>query len=62
MLKRVINTVREGIALIIGVLFTLVAAPVIHRSGLDNIDSCPSPEDIARANKLAEELSRKRIK
>lgn len=42
-----------------GFLFTLVAAPVIHLSGLDNVDSCPTPEDIEKANRLAEELRQK---
>lgn len=53
MVKKIVNSIRDGIASLAGCLFALVAAPIIHRSGLDNVDSCPSPEDIARANKLA---------
>lgn len=62
MIKRIANYIREGISLLIGFLFKLVASPIIHWSGLDNTDSCPTPEDIERANKLAEELKRKRTK
>lgn len=62
MVKEIVNSIRDGIAFLASCLFTLVAAPIIHRSGLDNVDSCPSPEDIARANKLAKELNREQTK
>lgn len=62
MVKKTVNSIRDGMAFLAGCLFTLVAAPIIHRSGLDNVDSCPSPEDIARANKLAKELNREQTK
>lgn len=62
MIKKIANYIRQGVILLVCFLFALVASPIIHRSGLDNVDSCPSPEDIERANKLAEELSRKRTK
>lgn len=62
MVKKIVNSICDGIAFLAGCLFTLVAAPIIHRSGLDNVDSFPSPEDIARANKLAKELNREQTK
>lgn len=60
--KKIVNSIRDGIALVIGSLFTLVAAPIIHWSGLDNVDSCPTPEKIEKANKLAADLKREREK
>ena len=60
MVKKIVNSMCDGIVFLAGFLFALVASPIIHRSGLDNTDSCPSPEDIERANTLAEELKRKR--
>lgn len=62
MLKRIRNLIGDGITLVMGTLLALVAAPVIHLSGLDNTDSCPSPEDIERSNQFAEQLSGKRSK
>jgi len=62
MIKRIKNAACNGITLILGFLFTLVAAPVIHLSGLDNVDSCPTPEDIEKSQRLAESLKRERTK
>ena len=62
MMKRIKNAVCNGVTLVLGFLFTLVAAPVIHLSGLDNVDSCPTPEDVEKANRFAEELKRERSK
>lgn len=62
MIKRIKAAVCDGVAFVAGILFTLVAAPVIRLSGLDNVDSCPNPEDIEKANRFAEELKRKRLK
>lgn len=60
MIKKIKNCVHDGITLIFGTLFALVAAPIIHLSGLDNVDSCPTPEKIEKANKLAADLKRER--
>ena len=57
MIKKVIEFIRDGAVLICGSLFTLVAAPIIHWSGMDNADSCPSREDIEKANQFAKQLS-----
>ena len=62
MIKKIKNCVHDGITLIFGCLFALVAAPIIHLSGLDNVDSCPMPEKIEKANKLAADLKREREK
>lgn len=62
MIKKIKDAVCNGVTLVLGFLFTLVAAPIIHFSGLDNVDSCPTPEDIEKANRFAEELKRKRSK
>ena len=62
MIKKIKDAVCSGVTLVLGFLFTLVAAPIIHLSGLDNVDSCPTPEDIEKANRFAEELKRKRSK
>lgn len=62
MIKKIKEAICDGITLIGGFLFTLVAAPVIHLSGLDNVDSCPTPEDIEKSQHFAEELKRKRSK
>lgn len=62
MLKKIKTAVCDGAALVAGFLFTLVAAPVIHLSGLDNVDSCPTPEDIEKSQRLAESLKRERSK
>lgn len=59
MFKRIIETIKSGFALVFGSVFALVAAPVIHLSGLDNVDSCPTPEDIEKSQKLAAELKEK---
>lgn len=59
MFKKVINAIKSGFALVAGSVFTLVAAPIIHLSGLDNVDSCPMPEDIEKSQKLAAELNEK---
>ena len=58
MLKRMKTAVCVGAALVAGFLFTLVAAPVIRLSGLDKVDSCPTPKDIEKANRFAEELKK----
>ena len=62
MLKKIKSAVCYGATLVAGFLFTLIAAPVIHLSGLDNVDSCPTPEDVEKANRFAEELKRERSK
>ena len=62
MIKKIKDAVCNGVTLVLGFLFTLVAAPIIHLSGLDNVDSCPTPEDIEKVNRFAEELKRKRSK
>lgn len=56
MIKKIKEAIVDGAALMGGVLFTLAAAPVIHLSGLDNVDSCPTPEDIEKSQRLAEKL------
>ena len=62
MIKKTVAAVRSCTSLVLGLMFVLVAAPVIHLSGLDKVDSCPTPEEIKRANDLAEEFKRKRAK
>ena len=62
MVKKIVNSIRDGITLVAGCLFALVAAPIIHLSELDNVDSCPMPEKIEKANKLAADLKREREK
>lgn len=62
MMKKLAGFIRESAVLIIGTLFVLVAAPIIHRSGLDDTDSAPSPEDIEKANRIAKQWSGERSK
>lgn len=62
MIKRIKNAVCNGVTLVLGFLFTLVAAPVIYLSGLDNVDRCPTPEDIEKSQRLTESLKRERSK
>lgn len=62
MIKKTINAVRNGVTAALGFLFVLVAAPVIHLSGLDKADSGPTPEDIERSRELAESLKRENVK
>ena len=62
MIKKTIEAVRSGTALVLGLLFVLVAAPVIHLSGLDKVDSCPTPEEIEKSRQFAESLKRERTK
>lgn len=59
MIKKMKEAIVDGVTLMGGVLFTLAAAPVIHLSGLDNVDSCPTPEDIENSRRLAENLKGK---
>lgn len=62
MMKKLAGFIRENAVLILGGLFVLVAAPIIHRSGLDDTDSAPSPEDIEKANQFVEQLHGERSK
>ena len=62
MIKKTIEAVRSSTALVLGLLFVLVAAPVIHLSGLDKVDSCPTPEEIEKSRQFAESLKRERTK
>lgn len=62
MIKKIKDAVCNGVTLVLGFLFTLVAAPIIHLSGLDNVDSWPTPEDIEKSQRLAESLKKERSK
>ena len=62
MIRKMKEAVCYGATLMVGFLFTLVAAPVIHLCGLDKTDSCPTAEDIDRSRRLAESLKRERAK
>lgn len=59
MFRRIVSAIKSGFALVAGSVFALVAAPIIHLSGLDNVDSCPTPEDIERSQKLVAEMKEK---
>lgn len=62
MIKKIRNFIGDGATFVLGFLFALVAAPVIHLSGLDKVDSCPTPEEIRRSQRFADELKRERAK
>ena len=59
MFKRITETLKNGCGLVAGSVFALVAAPIIRLSGLDNVDSCPTPENIEKSKKFAAELQEK---
>lgn len=60
MIKKTVAAVRSCTAVVLGLLFVLVAAPVIHLSGLDKVDSCPTPDEIEKSKQLAASLKRER--
>lgn len=62
MIKKIKRAVGDCVTLILGILFALAAAPVIHLTGLDNVDSSPMPEDIEKSQRLAESLKKERSK
>lgn len=62
MIRKTINVLCDGTALVLGFLFTLAAAPIIHFSEADKVDCGPTPEDIERSRCLSESLKRERTK
>lgn len=56
MIKKAVRAACTGAAFVCGILFVLVAAPVIHLAGLDDTGR-PTKEDIDRSNDLAERLA-----
>lgn len=59
MMKKVFIVLRDSVVSVFVFLFTLIAAPIIHLSGLNKADCGPAPEEIAESQRFAEELKRK---
>lgn len=59
MFTRMIRMVKNSFMLVGGVIFVIVAAMVIHFSGLDRVDSTPTPEGTQNYQKFTPELKEK---
>lgn len=58
-LKKVADGVKAGLFTLLSPVFCVVSSVVIHASGLDKVDSWPTPEEIEKQNAWAEELKKK---
>lgn len=58
-MKKYYMKIKYGAKLILGIIFALLAAPIIYLSRLDRVDDYPSIDELKESARYAESLKKK---